>query len=75
MVVPILEVVLSNKGDHNIKDFNAHDGKEWFGGFVAAAKQIPGLVCAGWGQSYEDPKMVMHFIGKFMVPSADIVKI
>jgi hypothetical protein len=75
MVVPILEVVLPNKEDHNIKDFNAHDGKEWFGGFVAAAKQIPGLFRAGWAQSCEDPEMVMHFIGKFMVPSADSVNI
>jgi hypothetical protein len=75
MVVPILEVVLSNKEDHNFKDFNAHDGKEWFEGLVAAAKQISGLVRAGWAQSNKDPEMVMHFIGNFMVPSADSANI
>ncbi len=64
MVVPILEVVLTTVGNHTIEDLNSQDGKEWFGAFVAAAKQIPGLVRAGWGQSYEDREIAMHFIGK-----------
>lgn len=62
MVVPILEVVLTNIGDHTIEDLNTHDGKEWFGAFVVAATQIPGLVRAGWGQAYEDREVAMHFI-------------
>lgn len=72
MVVPILEVVLSDIGSHTIDDPNTEDGKEWFGAFVAAAKTIKGLVRAGWGHSYEDSKVAMHFIGKIPLKTSSI---
>jgi hypothetical protein len=64
MVVPILEIVVTNIGKHTINDVKTEDGKQWLGAFTVAAREIPGLVRAGWGQSYEDSEIAMHFIGK-----------
>jgi hypothetical protein len=65
MVVPILEIVLTNIGNHTINDVSTEDGKQWLGAFTVAAREIPGLVRAGWGRSYEDSEIAMHFIGKY----------
>lgn len=53
---------MTNVGKHTINDVNTEDGKQWLGAFTVAAREIPGLVRAGWGQSYEDSEIAMHFI-------------
>ena len=63
MAVPALEVVFTHVGDRTIDDESTQDGKEWLEAFKAGAESIPAVVRAGWGRSYKDPTIAMHFVG------------
>jgi hypothetical protein len=64
MVVPIMEVVVTDIGTHTIDDTSTEDGREWLEAFRVGAERIPGVVRASWGRSYRDSNIAMHFIGK-----------
>jgi hypothetical protein len=64
MVQPVMEIVITDIGDHTIDDASTQDGKDWLEAFRAGAEQIPGVVRASWGRSYKESNIAMHFIGK-----------
>lgn len=64
MVVPAIEVVITNVGDANIDDETTETGKAWQKAFLDGALGIPGCNFAAWGRSYKYPDVAMHFIGK-----------
>lgn len=59
-----MEIVITEIGDHTIDDASTQDGKDWVEAFRLGAEKIPGVVRAGWGRSYRDSNIAMHFIGK-----------
>lgn len=59
-----MEIVITEIGDHTIDDLSTQDGKDWVEAFRLGAEKIPGVVRAGWGRSYRDSNIAMHFIGK-----------
>lgn len=69
MVVPVIEVVITNIGDHNSQDEATDAGKKYIEMFAAESKNLPGVVRSCWGQSYKYPDTVMHFIGKCHRPT------
>ena len=64
MVVPMMEIVVTDIGSHSIDDTSTKDGKEWLEAFRVGAEKISGVVRASWGRSYRDSNVAMHFIGK-----------
>ncbi|KAL6892016.1 hypothetical protein GGI43DRAFT_413965 [Trichoderma evansii] len=62
MVQPVMEIVVTDVGDHTIDDVSTQDGKVWLEAFRVGAEKIPGVVRAGWGRSYRDSRIAMHFI-------------
>ncbi|KAL7893071.1 hypothetical protein HDV63DRAFT_392966 [Trichoderma sp. SZMC 28014] len=62
MVQPVLEIVVTEIGDHTIDDVSTQDGKDWLEAFRLGAETIPGAVRASWGRSYKYPNIAMHFI-------------
>lgn len=64
MVQPVLEIVITDIGDHTIDDVSTQDGKDSIEAFRLGAATIPGAVRASWGRSYKYSNIAMHFIGK-----------
>jgi hypothetical protein len=64
MVVPAIEVVITNIGDHPIDDESTESGQTWLKAFLQGATTIPGGNFASWGRSYKYPDTAVHFIGK-----------
>jgi hypothetical protein len=64
MVQPVMEIVVTDIGDHTIDDVSTQDGKDWLEAFRLGAETIPGVVRASWGRSYKYPNIAMHIIGK-----------
>ncbi|KAL7914008.1 hypothetical protein GGI35DRAFT_490363 [Trichoderma velutinum] len=62
MVQPVIEIVVTDIGDHTIDDVSTQDGKDWLEAFRSGATTIPGCVKACWGRSYRDSNIAMHFI-------------
>lgn len=44
MVQPVMEIVITDIGDHTIDDVSTQDGKDWLEAFRAGAESIPGAV-------------------------------
>ncbi|KAL9468291.1 hypothetical protein ACSS6W_009985 [Trichoderma asperelloides] len=42
MVQPVMEIVITDIGDHTIDDVSTQDGKDWLEAFRAGAESIPG---------------------------------
>ena len=64
MVVPAIEVVITNVGNQTIEDQSTQVGKDWLEAFRSGAEIVPGIISASWSVSHKDPSTVMHFIGK-----------
>jgi hypothetical protein len=65
MVVPAIEIVVTQICAATIDDETSEDGKIWMEAFRKGADEIPGCVRACWARSYKDPNIAMHFIGEF----------
>ena len=72
MVVPALEIVITNIGDANIDDETTETGKIWQKAFLDGALGIPGVNFGAWGRSYKYPDIAMHFIGERLFPTCSI---
>jgi hypothetical protein len=69
MVVPAIEIVITNIGKTTFDDESTEDGRLWLEAFKAGARTIPGCIRACFARSDKYPDMAMHFIGGLTVPN------
>ena len=64
MVVPCMEIVVTEVGDRTIDDPSNEAGRTCLEAFRRGAETLPGCVRAGFARSYRDSNICMHFFGK-----------